>query len=145
MRYVRGKRRTVGNDTTSPRLNVSYVVYECPRCNLCRNPNGLVSFQKTRGYTNPINHLLSCYKQEEELFTEVRRHISTRNYAEVGSSLQDVFEETGSDRVKALYAYIQLIIFCNAPVSCVKISITASSRSSMQNSAESTLLKYYMN
>ncbi len=120
MRYFREERRTVVNDTTSPRMNVSYAVYERPECNFCRNPNGPVSFQKNRGFTNSFNHLLNCYKRKKDLFTVVRRLIATQTDIKVRPSLQDVFDKTGSNREKALHSYIQLIIFCNAPVSRVE-------------------------
>ncbi len=78
-RSIREELRTVRDDTTSPRLNVPYIVYECPKCNSCKNPNGLVTFQKSRGYTNPFNYLVSCYKKKEELLREVEGKIATQS------------------------------------------------------------------
>ncbi len=119
MRYVREELRIIGRESSTPR-NVPYVLYECPNRDNCKNANGLVAFQKHEGFTNPFNHLLACYKQKEDIFTEVRRQLASQTEQGSGPSTQGLFEQTGSDREKALFAYIQLIVFCNAPITCVE-------------------------
>ncbi len=145
MRYVRKERRTGGNDTTSPPVNVSYVVYVRPRRKFCKNPNGLVSFQKNRGYTNPFNHLISCYKRKEDLFTEARRFIATGMTQNLGL-LFKMYSKKPDQIVRKLFIHTySSLSFAMHQFHVLKMSITASSRSSMQDSAESTLLNCYMN
>lgn len=75
-----------------------------------------VTFQKGQGFANPMDHLIACYKPKSELFEEVRHRLML--FTERTSS-QVAFHITYSKREEAKFAYMQLIVLRNEPITIV--------------------------
>lgn len=110
MTFVREEERDVVQNGVVSRINVPHLIYECPRKDLCRNTLAEVVFQKGRGFTNPFDHLVSCYKPKEQLFAEVRQRWSQTLTPHVHFT----------EREQAIFSFIQLIVLKNVPISAVE-------------------------
>ena len=120
MTFLREEVKEIATRDSEISRKVSYVVYLCPSGDLCRNNSGEVSFIKGTGFTNPFDHLTSCFKSKDEIYSEVRRLRATEVESLGGPSSQEVFADTSTDREQAMFAYLKLIVMSNAPLSCVE-------------------------
>lgn len=114
MKFLREENRDIQNNGVVLRSNVPHVIYKCPRGALCKNANQEVAFQKGRGFTNPFDHLVSCYKSKSKIYAQVLR-IEAGSKNPVSS-----IENLATDKDKAMFAYMQLVVMRNAPISCVE-------------------------
>lgn len=110
MTFLRDEKRDIKVNNTVVRANVVYSVYKCPRGDLCRNQNAEVAFQKCSGFTNPLDHLTGCYKKRPELNAEIRDR----------RSMRPINRFFLTERERAMFAFVQLVVLRNIPVSAVE-------------------------
>lgn len=91
--------------------------FNAPKARAVRTITKLLYFRKNRGYTNPFDHLVACYKSKPEIFSEVQS-IQRIDYATECPGTSIITE-----REEAMYAYLNLVFMRNAPVCIVEDDI----------------------
>ena len=93
-------------------VDVEFIRYKCfiPGC------NKVIQFEKNKGYSNPLSHLVSCYGSREQL--ETNYFEALRQSESTTSSILSCFPTIApNERMKDIYSWIKLIITKNLPVS----------------------------
>lgn len=101
------------------RRNVKFMLFKCPNESCVEHGN--IMCEKGKGFTNPYNHLKTCIAGGDEnrlrelynirLAEKKGKHSSNRQFSTAVMQL--------SEREKALYSYIRLIVFHSLPLQIV--------------------------
>lgn len=114
--------------------DVAHQIYKCPK-ESCTLAKGEISFQIGTGYTNPHNHLKNClcggnaaeledYYWNAKAFQSKKVTISGKQTKLPFEAISGPAGSAGllSQKDRDMYAYIQLIVEENCPISCVESS-----------------------
>ena len=106
------------------RVNVRHLVYLCPRGERCtvKSKGSKVIFAEGTGFTNPYKHLRSCLAdgKEEKLHRMYCEEVQERKDKH---GLESSFTRLGNrvtDREKAMYRWIRLIVLKSEPLSVIE-------------------------
>lgn len=93
-------------------------VFLCPNEH-CREPNREIYCQKNKGFCNPARHLRACLADGDDGTLIDMYNDAKKRKTDFG--VEEYFKSKVTPRVKAIYAYLLLIIMHNMPLSIVEM------------------------
>ena len=80
-----------------------------------QKPGSKSCFHEGKGFQNPFDYLASCYKTKNEVDHEVKQALSSSSHTQIFAHFSTLYQ--ASQKEKAVYHYLKLTIFKNAPIS----------------------------
>jgi len=112
-----GQEETILPNSSSSTANKVCYIYSCPRGELCTT-GGSFKFKKGSGFSNPFSHLRSCVAGGSKTKLIEMYYASKADPSACSGIFQPHLSCT--EREKAMYAYIRLIVLQSLPISIVE-------------------------